>query len=176
MKAPHRFSLAALLAASFVVPRSQACISEHTTEPLGCSGWSAPLTEIVNDQARVSGRIGPLAPSARFEYAGDRAAFQRVLGKYAALPQAQRILYLQTGFGLEHDFELTITNEGHGFLLFNVGGQIPLEQLKIPDGLEVEALPEVAEPVDPRQKARALAQQKRLRDFIAARKAAQSQR
>jgi hypothetical protein len=147
-----------------------ALVTEHGSEPLSCSGWAKPLTEIVNDKARVGGRIGPLAPSARFQYTGDLDAFQRVLAKYVALPQREHILYLQTGFGLQRDFELSITQEGHGFLHFNSDGRIPLDQIKIPAGVSVEFLPDVGEPIDPEKKAHHAAQQKRLAAFAAAHK------
>jgi hypothetical protein len=169
MKTLHLVSLFALSAITFAPP-ADALVTEHGSEPLGCSGWSAPLTEIINDKARVGGRIGPLAPSARFEYTGDLDVFARVLAKYAALPQPEHILYLQAGFGLQSDFDLSITQEGHGFLHFNAGGRIPLDQIKIPAGLSVEFLPATGEPIDPQEKARHDAQQKRLAAFAAAHK------
>jgi hypothetical protein len=168
-----RHLLLSLLAASLAVPPARALVTEHGSEPLNCSGWSAPLAEIVNDKARVGGRIGPLAPSAHFEYMGDLDAFQRVLARYAALPQPDHILYLQTGIGLQSDFEFSITHEGRGFLHFNAGGRIPLDQLKIPAGLSVEFLPDAGEPIDPQEKAHLQSMQKRLADYVAAHKVAQ---
>jgi hypothetical protein len=55
--------------------RAEVLISRHGTERVSCSGWSAELTGIVNDPARVSGMIGPLGPSAHFQYRGDLASF-----------------------------------------------------------------------------------------------------
>jgi hypothetical protein len=169
MTARYPFVLSLLLTA-ILAPRVDALVTQHGSEPLGCSGWSAALTEIVNDPARVSGEFGPIAPIARFHYRGDLAAFERVLSKYAALPQQPRALYLQAGADMENDFDLSITYEGHGFLHFNAAGRIPLEQLKIPAGVVVEVLPEVAEPVDPQEKARLLERRKRIADFVATQK------
>jgi hypothetical protein len=152
-------------------PSVHALVTLHGPEPLGCSGWSPALTEIVNDPARVSGEFGPVGPIARFHYRGDLAAFERVLSKYAALPQQSRALYLQTGADAEDDFDLSITYDGYGFLHFNAGGRIPLEKLKIPEGVAVEVLPEVSEPINPAEKARLLAQQKLIAEFVSARKA-----
>jgi Thioredoxin-like len=154
-----------------MVTRVQALVTQHGTERVSCSGWSAELSEIVNDPARVSGMIGPLGPSGRFHYRGDLAVFERVLAKYAALPQQSRIVYLRAGSDHEYDFDLSITYEGYGFLHLNTSGRIPLEQLKIPAGVAVEHLPEGGEPIDPQEKARLVAQQKRIADFVAAHKA-----
>jgi hypothetical protein len=115
--------------------------------------------------------IGPLGPSARFQYRGDLASFERVLAKYAALPQQSRVLYLQAGIDQDSDFDLTITHDGYGFLHFNASGRIPLEQLKVPARVAVEVLPEAGEPTDPQAKARLDAQRKRIADFVAAHKA-----
>jgi hypothetical protein len=169
MRTRYPFSLSLLLAA-IMAPRVHALVTQHGTEHVGCSGWSEALTEIVNDPARVSGEVGPLAPSAHFHYRGDLAAFERVLAKYAALSKQPHTLYLEAGIDRGDDFDLSITHEGHGFLHFNAAGRIPLEQLKIPAGVAVEALPGVAEPVDPQEKARVLEQRKRVADFVAAHK------
>jgi len=163
----RQFFAVFLLSASLAIPRAHALVTEHGSERLNCSGWSAPLAEIVNDKARASGRIGPLAPSARFEYTGGLEVFQRILAKYVALPQPVHVLYLQTGFDIQSDFELSITQEGQGFLHFNAGGRIPLDQIKIPTGLSVEFLPATGEPIDPEERARHAAQQKRLAAFAA---------
>ena len=151
-----------------LVSEANALITTHRTERLGCSGWSEGLTAIVNDQSRVSGEIGPLAPSARFQFDGDLEAFQRVLEKYAGLQQAQRILYLQTGVGSGHDYELSITGGGQGFLHWNASGRIPLDRLKIPTGVAVEFLPDVIEPAGAEAKAQASALRARLEAFAAA--------
>jgi hypothetical protein len=169
MRARYPFFLSLLLTA-IMAPRVHALVTQHGSEPLGCSGWSAALTEIVNDPARVSGEFGPIAPIGRFHYRGDLPAFERVLTKYAALLEQPRVLYLQAGLDLAGDFDLSITYEGHGFLQFNVGGRIPVEQLKIPAGITVEVLPAVSEPINPEEKARLLAQRKRIVDFVATQK------
>jgi hypothetical protein len=161
-----RFLFIAILGV-IVSTRAQALLTRHGSEPLGCSGWSAPLTEIVNDPARVSGEIGPLGPIARFYYRGDLAAFVRVLSKYTALPQRSRVVYLGTGLDSEDDFELCINLEGHGFLHLNANGHIPLDQIKIPAGIVVEAFPEPGEPTNPEENARLAQQRKRIVEAVA---------
>jgi hypothetical protein len=157
-----------LLLAALTAPPVQALITQHGSEKVACSGWSAPLTDIVNDPARVSGEVGPLGPSARFHYRGDLAAFQRVLGKFAALTQQPLIVYVEAGIDSEDDFALSITHEGQGFLHLSAAGSIPFGQIKIPAGVTVETLPEPVEPIDPQARNRLFETRKRIAEFIAA--------
>ena len=123
----------------------------HEREPLKVSGWSAELTEIVNDKARFGGRIGPYGPSAEFQYRGGVEAFQRVLEKFAKLPGQRARLYLHSGAGTPqarqqtpeaHDFALSIAVTGEGSLHV-FAGRIPLESMKIPPNVVVAAAPEI---------------------------------
>ena len=171
MKSLPFCSLLAVFAGWILVSEANALVTRHGSERVGCSGWSEGLTAIVNDQSRVSGEIGPLAPSARFQFDGDLEAFQRVLEKYAGLQQAQRVLYLQTGLGSGHDYELSITGAGQGFLHWNANGRIPLDRLKIPTGVAVEFLPDVIEPAASEAKAQSAALRAQLEAFAAAHKA-----
>jgi hypothetical protein len=155
--------------------KANALVTMHGREELHCSGWSPELTSIVNHPARVSGQIGPLAPSARFKFSGDTEVFNQVLAQYAALDQPWRVLYLSADvLSVEDDqgFELSITHEGHGFLHLRNPSRIQLAHLKIPKGVAVEVLPPTGWPINPEQQARLEAEQKVIEAFSASHKAA----
>jgi hypothetical protein len=154
---------------------ADAMITMHGREELHCSGWSVGLTAIVNHPARVSGKIGPLGLSARFQFVGDTEVFNQVLAQYAALDQQPRALYLSadiSSVGNDPDFELSITSEGHGFLHLRNPSRIRLAQVKIPDGVAVEVLPPIEVPINPEQRARLDAEQKVIEEFAASHKSA----
>jgi len=153
-----------LNAATFLamVHGAGALITDHGRERLHCSGWSLGLTALVNHPARVSGRIGPLAPTAQFHFVGDSATFNQLLAQYAALNQKLRVLYLSSdaaSLGEGHEFDLSITHGGHGFLHLHTAGRIQLEDLKILRGVAVEAFPLGGLPSDPEQRAELEAEQ-----------------
>ena len=117
----------------------------HGRETLKVSTWSEGLTEIVNDKARFSGRIGPYGPAAEFQYSGGAEAFQRVLEKFARLKGQAPRLYLHPGTGTpearqqtaeRHDFAMSIAVTGEGSLHVFIG-RIPLESIKIPENVIV---------------------------------------
>lgn len=123
----------------------------HDRENLNVSTWSEGLSEIVNDEARFSGRIGPFGPSAEFQYSGGAEAFQRVLQKFARLKGHAPRLYLHPGVGAPqaqqrtrdpHDFALSISVTGEGSLHVFVG-RVPLESLRIPPNVIVAESPKV---------------------------------
>jgi hypothetical protein len=164
-----------LSAMVLLAPEANALVTMHEREALHCSGWSPGLTAIINHPARVSGQVGPLAPSAQLQFAGDAEVFNRVLAQYGALDQKQRVLYLSAdteSAGNGWDFELSVTQEGHGFLHLYTPGRIPLAEIKVPAGVAVEALPPTGLPLDPKQRAKLEAGQKRVEDFVTALKAA----
>jgi len=150
---------------------ANALVTTHDREPLHCSGWTDQLTAIINDPARVSGRIGPLAPSARFEFEGDVDAFNRVLARYAALDQKERVLDLSADPTAGGDFALSVTQDGTGFLHLHLPGRIALADLKIPAGVSVEAIPGVVLPTDPKQRANIESEEERIKAFVVNRQA-----
>ncbi len=156
-----------------------ALVTYHKRERLGCSGWSEGLTALINHPARVSGQIGPLGPTARFHYSGDAAVLNQILTQYAAVGGQARVLYLEAdaapaveGFADHepHDFDLSVNQSGDGFIHLYTLGRIRLEDLKIPAGVSVEALPAASEPADPELRAKLKAEQQRIADFVAAHK------
>jgi hypothetical protein len=163
---PCCYLIVAVFGAIVTAP-AHALLTRHGSEPVVCSGWSAGITEIVNDPARVSGEIGPLGPIARFHYRGDLAAFERVLAKYSALPQRSRVLYLRLRSDDEDDFTLSINLEGQGFLHLNADGRLSLDQIRIPAGVAVEVFPELSEPTSAEEKARLVQQRKRVAEAVA---------
>ncbi len=117
----------------------------HGRETLGVSAWTAGLTEIVNDKARFSGRIGPFGPTAEFQYGGGAEAFRRVLEKFALLKNHPSRLYLHPGIGVPdaqqrttdpYDFALSIALTGEGTLHVFIG-RVPLEAMRIPPNVIV---------------------------------------
>jgi hypothetical protein len=168
----HLLGAIALLA---TMPSASALVTTHGREPVHCSGWSEKLSAILNDPARVSGKIGPLGPSAQFQFAGDKDTFNAILAQYATLDQQPRVLYISANAALSSegpDFEVSITRAGHGFLYLHMPGRIALADLKIPKGVDVEASPPVVLPVDPELRGKVEAEQKRIDTFVAAHKKA----
>ena len=148
---------------------ANALITNHGRDAVRCSGWSDKLTALINDPARVSGQIGPLAPSARFQFKGDKEVFNRVLAQYAALGQKVTTLYLSTdpvGGGGGADFEFSVTPDGTGFLHLQLPGRVALSDLRIPKGVSVEAMPPVSLPIDPEQRAKSEAEMAKIKAFI----------
>ena len=155
-------------------------MSYHGREHLGSSGWSEPLTALINHPTRVCGQIGPYGPTSRFHYSGDTAAFNQILAQYGVLPGQPHVLYLEPeaapsveGFkeGESHDFDLSINTSGQGFLHLYTLGRIRLEDLKIPEGVKVDVLSPAGLPTDPELRAKLQAEEQRVAAFLAARSA-----
>ena len=160
-------------------PFASALVTRHGREPIH-AGWDKGLDALVNHPARVSGSIGPIGPIARFHYSGDVTVFNDMLERYAVLAQKVHTLYLHTepgpvmeGFkdGETHDFDLSITVAGECYLHLYTMGRIKLEELRIPGRMKVEVMPPAGLPVDPEQRGKILAEQKRVEGFAAAHRA-----
>lgn len=138
--------LATMESALLFGPLARAMIALHKTEPLHCDAWSKGLDGVINHRSRVSGMIGPLGPSARFQFAGDVTTFNEVLKIYGGLSQQPLILYL-TPVSAGRSFEISVTHEGKGFLHLYVGSELDLEKIVVPAAVHLESLPEVAQPI-----------------------------
>jgi hypothetical protein len=167
-----------LLTAALVcsAPWAVALVTLHGREPLAENNWPVGLGAIVNHPGRVCGSWGPIGRTARFHYSGGVAALNEILQNYAGLSQGTRVLYLHPepapggkDFTAEepHDFDLSITLQGEGFLHLFTMGRIKLEDLKVPDRVKVEVLPSVGMPIDAEKKTAWLAEQKRVEALAA---------
>lgn len=126
------------------------------------------LDAVINHKARVSGCIGPLGPTAHFEFDGDAAVFNEVLALYGGVGQSAKILYLTEFDG--SDFWVGVNHRGEGFLHLTAGGRIALAALKVPENISVEYLPAVVGPIDPAAQKRTAAAKAEIERFIANRR------
>jgi hypothetical protein len=159
--------LGAAIASGAVLGPSRAMITEVKAEPIHLSTISCGLDAVINHKTRVYGRIGPLGPTAVFEYNGDAKGFNEVLALYAKTQQGDHILYLneQAASG----FSVSVTGGGDGFLHLPVGGGIDLSEIIVPKGVNVEYLPTVGLPTNPELQKRAAEAKAKIDKFIAAR-------
>lgn len=147
---------------------AQALITYHKSEPIYSDSWARGLENVINHKTRVSGRIGPLGPSARFQFSAGADALNEIFQLYAKVQQPQHTLYLSASID-EPDFELSVTHDGQGFLLLNAARGIPLEQIKIPREIRIEVLPSISKSLDPEKAAEQQKAEERIKQFIAAR-------
>jgi hypothetical protein len=132
------FLLSLLLALSASLP-ARALISEHGREPVYGSGWSEPVTQLINHPSRVGGRVGPFGPVAEFWYSGTPETLNEVLKIYSRIPGRQAAIYLTTDGG-KGPLTLKTAIDGTPTLTLHVNRPAELKGWKVPRDLRVERL------------------------------------
>lgn len=146
----------------------RALITQHGGEPLSGGGWAPGLEKVINHPARRSGTIGPLAPSAHFRYEGNARVLNEVMVLYAKSQQPEHTLYL-TATSSDCDFELSVNQDGSGFLHFYAGGKVELRALKIPASIQVEEMRDLGQPINSDAERERRNVEKSIRDFMSER-------
>lgn len=113
--------------------------------PISSSAWPAGVTELVNRTDRIGGFW--INQSDVFYYAGDAAAFNTFLARYAAVKAAPLRLVLQGWGGAPWHKELTVRYDWRLSLIgwrtfdvqvaFPLDGRIPLKAITVPANVEI---------------------------------------
>jgi hypothetical protein len=124
--------------------------------------WAGPLEEFVNSPLRVSGNSS--LSRTEFYFDGNSEQVNELIAEYARLESAH--VYLAVTTDTSHSAVLQVRHHGDGgtSLTVNVRTEEAIEALKLPAGLEVEALPPIGEWIDPvkREAQRALTERVRV--------------